>query len=104
MSERKGGAVILIIVLAFLPHALRAQEESDYDWGQWTGIFMRFNPDKALDLSTEYQVRLGDNFRSLKSHYLEGMAQYEDRSEGANDYIIQGIGAYLGEWGVYRSL
>ncbi len=71
---KRVGLVLSLALLALLSVQVRAENTSDYDWGLWAGTRFRFDRPDALDLSGEYQVRLDDDFRSLKSHFLEALA------------------------------
>jgi hypothetical protein len=46
-------------------------EDIPSDWELWSGGLFRLNRLEPLDLSIEYQVRLDDNMRALKSHFFE---------------------------------
>ena len=46
-------------------------EDIPSDWELWSGGLIRLNRDKPLDLSLEYQIRLDDDLRALKSHFFE---------------------------------
>ncbi len=93
----------------------RPLEKTPLDLQLWTST-REFGIDLSGGTKFPYQIMLGNGsankaeinkgkkiYGSLGyktgGWHVEGMAQYEDRSEGVNDYIIQGIGAYLGEWG-----
>lgn len=54
---------------------LQAEEA---DWQLWSGVFFqKVRPDSAWDFSGEYQVRLKNDFRELKSHFFDFNAYYK---------------------------
>jgi len=47
-------------------------------WGLWSGVLVRdVRPDSRFDYSGEYQVRLTDDLKTLKSHFFEVSGYYK---------------------------
>lgn len=74
MSEWLHFIVVLAVVLGFLSAPVRARAQTEPSWAVWTGTQLRLKRPGALDFSGEYQVRLGDDFRNLSSHFIETLA------------------------------
>ncbi len=71
---KRVGLALSLALLTLLSVQVRAEEASDYDWGLWAGTRFRFDRADGLDFSGEYQVRIDDDFRNLKSHFFEALA------------------------------
>ncbi len=51
------------------------------DWQLWSGLFFKSaRPHERWDFSGEYQVRLNNDVRDLKSHFFETFAYYKATS------------------------
>lgn len=66
------------VVIAVMLHADSSIcEAQSTGWGLWSGVFVRdFRPNSRFDFSGEYQVRLKEDFRELKSHFFEFTGYY----------------------------
>lgn len=68
--------LLLILLLSFA--SARTARAEGPDWQLWSGLLFRSaRPQERWDFSGEYQVRLKDDLRNLKSHFVEGFAFYK---------------------------
>jgi hypothetical protein len=66
--------LIFVMLMAFLP-ICGAQSTG---WGLWSGVLLRdVRIDSRFDYSGEYQVRLTDDLKTLKSHFFEVSGYYK---------------------------
>lgn len=71
-------AHLLLLILLFSLACSRAVRAEGPDWQIWSGLLFRSaRPQERWDFSGEYQVRLKDDLRNLKSHFVEGFAFYK---------------------------
>jgi len=77
---RRPTAAFFLILLIFVSSVESIQAEEP-DWQLWSGVFFKnVRPDSAWDFSGEYQVRLRDDMRELKSHFFDFNAFYKATS------------------------
>lgn len=57
---------------------LKNTRAQNTDWQIWSGMFVRtVKPDHRFNFSGEYQIRLNDNFKNLKSHFIDLNTYYK---------------------------
>ena len=67
--------VLAVLILIFLPAPCEAQSAG---WGLWSGVLIRdMRPNSSFDFSGEYQIRLTDDLKTLKSHFFEVAGYYK---------------------------
>jgi len=66
---------LAVLVTICVPAPCAAQSTG---WGLWSGVLLRdFRADSRFDYSGEYQVRLTEDLRELKSHFFEFAGYYK---------------------------
>jgi hypothetical protein len=70
-----GKGLLFAVVLLGISSFCGAQSAG---WGLWSGVLLRdVRPDSRFDYSGEYQVRLTDDLKTLKSHFVEVSGYYK---------------------------